>query len=85
MKKRSPKNAEAFMTTQVWNDLDTGKQFKIKVSNSGSSKTEIDAIGGNVNKVYFPNISGVVSFKDRVALVNSMKLTGKVIPDLKYK
>ena len=63
----------------------SGKQFKLTVSKKSISRVEVDAIGSEVHNTYFPNITGVANFKERVALMNSMKYNSNIVPDLKFK
>ena len=72
-------------SSQLYRDLMSGKQFKLTVSKKSISRVEVDAIGGELHRSYFPNITGVANFKERVALLNSMKYSSQIIPDLKFK
>ena len=82
---RYSNDVDALKNTQVWEDMSLGKKFKLSTTKSCCTKDEIDATGENVSRVYFPNITGVANFKERVALLNSMKFNQKIIPDLKFK
>lgn len=72
-------------SSQLWKDLMTGKQFKLSVSKKKISKTQVDAEGNEVHDTYFPNITGVANFKQRIALLSSLKYTSHIVPDLKFR
>lgn len=68
---------------QLCYDFALNKRFVISNNGSETITNEVDKLGGKVNNSCFPNITGVVSFKDRVALCKSLKLSPVIVPNLK--
>ena len=70
---------------QKWEDPLIGRKYRISLKNNSVIKQEIDVLGDRVYRKYFPNITGIAGFKERMEFSKSLKDSKSWLPKINIK